>query len=351
VPAFWKDLDKLQEYVRFVYTGQAEAYQKLRRERLGADAGSFQDRIEEVSVKCVTDQERIEWVDALFNRYLDRSGGASSFVHDFFEANAGRHPYLISLVSYHVLGAIKRDLLEHPEQDFDGYKTPTLNGFLENALKAIEQPRRDFFASLVDSLDHEHRFDLECLARAVALEEKERMLIPALEKGDPNVNSMFQDLAGEGDPRESLHPDRLQWMEANGLLVNADESRSAQFMAKSFAAYVFEVYAKSNLLRDQPEDVVISLLSSKPGMVRTIVRGRGARATMSDKPLPSAVRDEFMQNFSGYIRQRFHPGQVLMHNPACFLAQKRSATTSCPSSRRGISKGIWRTPLRIPLSC
>jgi O-acetyl-ADP-ribose deacetylase (regulator of RNase III) len=318
VSAFWKDLDKLQEHIRFMYTGEAGAFQKLRRERLGAYAGSFQDRVEEVWVKCVTDQERIEWVDALFDRYLDRSGGATNFVHDFFETNAGRHPYLISLVGYHVLEAIKRDLLEHPDLDFDGYKTPTLNGFLENALKAIEQPRRGFFASLIDSLDHEHRFDLECLAKAVALEEKERLLIPALEKGDPNVNSMFQDLAREGDPRESLHPDRLQWMETNGLLVNADEPRTAQFMAKSFAAYVFEVQAKANLLRDQPEDIVISLLSSKPGMVRTIVRGRGARATMSDKPLPSAVKDEFMQNFSGYIRQRFHPGQVSDAHPSVF---------------------------------
>jgi O-acetyl-ADP-ribose deacetylase (regulator of RNase III) len=318
VRAFWKDLDKLQEYVRFVYTGQAEAYQKLRRERLGAYASSFQDRIEEVWLKCVTDQERIEWVDALFNRYLDRSGGASNFVHDFFEANAGRHPYLISLAGYNVLEAIKRDLLEHPGQDFDGYDTPILKGFLENALKAIEQPRRDFFASLVDSLDHDHRFDLECLAKAVALEERERMLIPALEKGDPNVSSMFQDLAREGDPRESLHPDRLHWMEANGLLVDADEPRSAQFMAKSFAAYVFEIHAKSNLPHDQPEDVVISLLSSKPGMVRTILRGRGARATMSDKRLPPDVKDEFIKNFSGYIRQRFHSGQASGSQPSVF---------------------------------
>ncbi len=308
--AFWKDLNQLQEHVRFVYTGQVEAYQKLRQERLGAYASSFEERIEEIQLKCVTDQERKEWVDALFNRYLNRSSGVSSFVHDFFEANAGRHPYLISLVGYHVLVAIKRDLLEHPEQDFDGYKTPTLNSFLESALKAIEQPRRDFFASLVDSLDREHRFDLECLAKAVALEERERMLIPALEKGDPNVNAMFQDLAREGDPRESLHPERLDWMEANGLLVNADEPRSVQFMAKSFAAYVFDIQAKSNLPRNQPEDVVISLLSSKPGMVRTILRGRGARATMSDKRLPPDVKDEFIKNFGAYIRQRFHPNQV-----------------------------------------
>jgi O-acetyl-ADP-ribose deacetylase (regulator of RNase III) len=320
VRTFWRDLDSLQERVRFVYTGQAEAYERLCRERLETYTTAFKEQIEEVWLRCVTDQERIEWVDALFNLYLDCSNGALGTVHDFFEDNAGRHPYLISLAGYHVLAAIKRDLLTHPEQDVAGYDTLVLSGFLENARQAMEPPRRKFFESLVDSLDHEHRFDLEYLAKAVILEETERGLIPAVLANDPNVNSQLQELAREGDPRESLHPDRLRRMEDNGLLVDAAGPKSAKFMAKPFAAYIFEIQVKSAPPLDQPQDVVISLLSSKEEMVRTIVRGRGARATMSEKPLTSAVRAEFMQNFSGYIRQRFHPDQASGAQPSAFCS-------------------------------
>jgi O-acetyl-ADP-ribose deacetylase (regulator of RNase III) len=306
--AFWSDLDRLQARVRFVYTARDDdRYQELRRERFERFSPSFHSRMLEVRLRCVAEQEREDWVDGLFERYLGRT--ASDFEHRFFEEEAGRHPYLISLAGHALIERIKRDRLDRLDQHTEQYYEPALASSFRDARKAMERPRQDFFALLMDALDRGHRVDLQNLARAVAIEEQKRLLLPGIERGDPNASALWQELQAEGDPREFLHDDRLRQLEARGYLVKADTPKEAQFMARSFAAYVAESLSDVRREEDRPTDVVISLLSPRRQVIRTMFRGRGARVITAQKQLPAAVKDEFMRSFSGYISHRLRPTQ------------------------------------------
>ena len=320
VRAFWCDLDRLETRVRFVYTARDDDQYRQLLERLEQFTVSFKDGIEVIELTCVGERERQDWVNELYRRYLGRS--ATQPEQDFFEQEAGQHPYLISLAGHALIQRIKRDRLDNPDQRSEQYDLPTLTSFFRDARKVMEKPRRSFFALLMDSLDREHRFDLQNLARAVVLEEEKQLLIPGLQAGDPNAKLLWQQLQEEVDPRENLHDDRLDRLERLGYLrvfpPDADKSKTAQFMAKSFAAYVVESLGDLKRAEDQPTDVVISLLSQERQVIRTMFHGRGARVITAQKKLLPAIKKEFMRSFGRYISHRLHPNWHPDSDPGVF---------------------------------
>lgn len=75
-------------------------------------------------------------------------------------------------------------------------------------------------------------------------------------------------------------------------------------MSQSFALYVAKTVVARWGTEDQPDDVTISILNPKLGLVRTMFRSRGAKVVVADKPLPTALKEEFMHSFGNYIRGR-----------------------------------------------
>ncbi len=314
VQEFWRDLDRLQERVRFVYTARYEEYEELRDRRLEGRAPAFLERVEPVPLQCIAEAERKEWIDQLFIRYLHQPSGAPDWADDFLASEAGRHPYLISLLGYTLVERLKRYQLDQSAQlDLADLDRLTQQKVSEDVLESIAPRRRALFGWLVMYLREtphweQFRYELETLAKAIAVEEQRKSLIPAGLSGDPNVVSELQELERQGDPRQALHPEWLGRLEDRGLVVDAAMPGGAQFMAKSFAAYAFGALVGRIEPSDQPRDVTITILAPGRNVIRTVFQGRGARVLTADKRFLQKDKERFMRNFQGYIQARFRPG-------------------------------------------
>ena len=308
--AFWQDLDRLQRRVRFIYTAWPADYQQLREQRLDPYASAFQSRIEALWLSCVTDTERERWVDELFSRYLDRPGGAPRFVQARFAVEAGRHPYLISLLGYALIEALKRDALANPKHPVR-YTIDFMARFFQAACNAIEEPRRTFFELLMGVSTPDDRSALEALARAEAIEAETKTLIREVAAGEPKAITRMAELQAQGDLRKSLNDNALLWLEAQGYLV--DVKKQARFMAPAFGAWVAGYFGVGRRPREagQPLDAQISLLSvtesSGPQAIRTMFRGRGARIVTAQKELRQEDKRDFTEGFGKCISHLLHP--------------------------------------------
>jgi O-acetyl-ADP-ribose deacetylase (regulator of RNase III) len=305
ITAFWRDLNRLQARVKLIFTARDdEHYRTLRQERLERFAPDFHARLREIRLKCVTEEERQAWVEELYRRYLYRQ--ATSDERDFFEAEAGWHPYLISLTGHALIQALKRETLTHPNRDYD---RRSLAPFFQAARNVLEEPRQAFFDRLLGAaVGAENRFELISLAKAVEIEREEGYLLPDIERGDPNAVRRFAELATKGDPRQPLHADRLQRLEEWGYLVDAADPAKARFMAESFATWMISNFGEAParpLRAAQPTEARISLLGPEDGLIKTLFRERGGRVVTANTPLQH--KDEFMRNFDSYIRHTLHP--------------------------------------------
>jgi O-acetyl-ADP-ribose deacetylase (regulator of RNase III) len=305
ITTFWRDLNRLQTRVRLIFTARDdEHYRTLRQERLERFAPDFQARLREIRLTCVTEEERQAWVEELYRRYLYRE--ATSDERDFFEAEAGWHPYLISLTGHALIQALKRETLTHPDRDYD---RRSLAPFFQAARNVMEEPRQAFFDRLLGAaVGAEDRFELISLAKAVEIERERQSLLPDIERRDPNAVERFAELAAKGDPRRPLHADRLRRLGEWGYLVDAADPAKARFMAESFATWMINNFGEAPgrpRRATQPTEARISLLGPEDGMIKTLFRERGGRVVTANTPLQH--KDEFMRNFDSYIRNALHP--------------------------------------------
>lgn len=303
---FWRDLDALAARVQLIFTAHDdEQYQAM----LGRLSSSFKDALDSIRLGCVAEAERRAWVEQLYQRYLDRS--ATEPEHDFFAAEAGRHPYLISLAGYALIGVLKRDAITSPPHSL--YDTSAaLAPFFQVARSALEAPRRAFFDRLMGPLlSQDERVDLQSLAKALAIESERRLLLPDLERGDPSAMARWQALQSETDPRHYLHTETLRRLEERGYLIDAGDPTTAQPMAPSFTDWLTAYFGvgQRDEADDQPRNVMISLLSPEPQVIATLFRGRGARIITAQKPLLADVKAEFMHGFSSSINHLLHPAR------------------------------------------
>jgi hypothetical protein len=334
VRAFWRDIDRLKERVRFVYTARADTqYQQL----LDRLSGRFKDGLEVIRLKCVSEEDRESWINGLYQRYLERD--ATSVEQRFIKQEAGSHPYLIGLACYALIEAIKRDAIMNPEHHPKKYTEGSLERFFRQARQVIEGSRRAFFDQLMEPIDREELVlvELRTLATAVATEEEIDQLRQDLQKEDPDAKRRVQDLRDIMlYQRHYLHQETLRQLEARGYLVSADEAKpvepaTAQFMAKPFWLYVEDYFRTRRRMQEvvQPKDLVITLLkgyqepvaateaadapSKSLGqdahVIRTMFRSRGARIITAQKPFPPEIRQEFMDSFSQLINNRLHPAK------------------------------------------
>jgi hypothetical protein len=308
VLAFWRDLDRLQERVRFVCTAREDQYDELQQKRLKPATESFHERIALIRLQCVSEAEREGWIDALFERYLHRAEGAPDFVHQFVRRMAGQHPYLISLLGYALVEGLKRDALMGSDP-VEVYNQATLKPFLQAAAEGTERSRRIFFNSLLTdkALGELERQNLKNLARAVADEEERQWLLSGLEREEPDAVERWQALLAQDNPRLSLDQTVLKRLERWGYLVNADDRSTAQLMARPFAAWLEEHYRLGDRRQDQPQDVMIGFLNPEPHVVATLFGERGARLLSAQKRLGPDVRDNFVRSFRDCISHLLHP--------------------------------------------
>ena len=212
--AFWGDLDRLQERVRFVCTARHNDQYRALLERLERFTVDFKNRIEVIELKCVSVEEGQHWVNELFWRYLGRR--ASRLEHRFFEKEAGRHPYLISLAGHALISALKPDVMANPGKEYEDART--LAPFFQAAVNTMEQPRQAFFSLLMRAdIDRKDRRALSTLARAIDIESEQASLVSDAAAGDPNAVTRLAALQAQGDPRLDLDSDRLERLEARGV--------------------------------------------------------------------------------------------------------------------------------------
>lgn len=324
VRAFWKDLDQLQTRVRFIYTAREEDFQELARERLEPNAKSFSEQMESIGLACITPEERADWVDELFRRYLGTGDGAPPAAHEFFEVQAGLHPYLISLIAYWLIKGLKEDVLrsEKPVGDFSG---AMLNPYFIEVLRQIERPRRAFFETLVDAqaVSEAERYNLRSLAEAVAREERIQRLMPGLELKKSDDMDQLGVLLAKDNPRLGLHLDVLQSLEQRGCLVGADDIATVQFMAKPFADWLLDHFRIGGDQGDRPKDVLIAFLNPEPQVINTLFGGRSARLVSARRRLPPEVKEKFVENFRRCVDHLLHPYRY--PSPGAFDDLERAA--------------------------
>lgn len=301
---FWRDLDALAARARLIFTAlDDDQYQAL----LGRLSPGFTDSLAVVRIGCVAENERRDWIERLYQRYLGRA--ATDLEHDFFAEEAGCHPFLIGLTGYALIGALERDRVAgSPGPPYDS--GPALAPFFQAARATIEGPRRAFFDQLMGPLiGPDDRTDLQSLAKAVVIETERTQLLPDLERGDPNARARWQALEKEVDPRRHLHAETLRRLAERGYLAAGDAPQTAQPMAPSFARWLADYFgvAPRDTDDDQPHDVTISLLSPEPQVISTLFHGRGARILTARKPLLADIKAEFMKGFGETLDRLLHP--------------------------------------------
>lgn len=320
--AFWQDLNELGKQIRIVYTARNEEFERLCQQRLTPYAPHFQRQIEEVWLACITDEEREQWVDELFRRYLDCQEGAPPFVHECYAAEAGRHPYLISLFCHLLVETVKTAAFSNPDCAI-AYTTTVFQPIFQTVCNAMDKPRREFFEQLMALATPTDLESLKHLAKAITIDEERQALIPALTKGDAKACARLVELQASGDPRRWLDAKTLRLLEDRGYLVDVDQV--AQFMAKPFAAWVIDYFGLRHAQgkAGQSPDLEITLLnvadSSTSPVVRTMVRGRGARVVTAQKELNPDNKRDFLENLgkclNHLLRPRQHPDAGWWQDP------------------------------------
>ncbi|MCE7980024.1 MAG: CHAT domain-containing protein [Caldilinea sp. CFX5] len=319
--AFWQDLNELGQQIRIVYTARNEEFERLCQQRLTPYAPCFQRQIEEVWLACITDEEREQWVDELFRRYLDCQEGAPPFVHERYAAEAGCHPYLISLFGHLLIEAVKTAAFSNPDYAI-AYTEDAFRPIFQTVCNAIDKPRREFFEQLIALATPTDLENLKKLAKAIAMDEERQALIPDLTKGDAKACARFVELGAEGDPRRLLDEKTLGLLKDRGYLIidgtqvdvaQADVAQTVQFMAKPFAAWVIDYFGLRHAREKagQPTDLEITLfnVAEPPAapVVRTMVRGRGARVATAQKELNPDTKRDFLENLGKCLNHLLNP--------------------------------------------
>lgn len=295
---FWADLDQLQTRVRFIYTARDDAeYQQLRTERLATMTTTFKDRVLEVRVRCLTDDERRIWLEGVFARYLDGEEGAPELVQRFVADEAGRHPYLISLVIAELATRVKIWQLENPgldavERDEGGWSVT-----FQQVREAIAPARAGFYPKLfAEAATHPRREEL--------LWELERL---AEATHDEKIGKVIENQTA----RKSLHagPDSpLEWLEHHGLVVDSASAKAARFVSPGLGDYIYRrLHAGAG---DRPGDVTVSLICPKPDVIRTVFQARSALVPMADNAFTKQAKAKFMKNYLALIDHRFRGGEL-----------------------------------------
>ena len=336
VQGFWGTVDKLEDVVRFVYTARDDLQYRRLLNRL---SGRFRDRVETIYLMCVSPQERESWINQLYQQYLERK--ASKAELEFVDQQAGYHPYLISLVGYALIETTQRGIIRNPKGTSATarryYTKRSLGPIFRQARLTIDPHRRAFFDRLVEPLDQEHLIELELLARAVAIEEEKKKLLPDIEAGDPNAKRRYLQLEQETNPRAYLHQERLRELQSWGYLVDSRqpgagaakpvETGTAHFVAAPFRLYVQDWFRthRGAFRVDRPKDLVITLLRGagasaaftsleaaeqvhpESDMIWTMFRGWGARMVTAQKPLLPETKAEFMASFGQCLNHQLYP--------------------------------------------
>ena len=293
---FWRDVDKLASKVRLVFTARDELEYEVLLARLSAD---FKAGLEEVRLTCVHETTRTAWLDSLYNKYLGRAPSESE--QEFVGDEAGRHPYLINLVSHALLAALKEGTLTEPQRR-RGLVSEELTSLFRKVRDAIEGSRQRLFEVLIGSLvTDEERVDLENLVEAWALERAKGWLDPSNDRDEARL----RELEDRGDPRRNLHIGTLKRLEARGYLVDADSVETVGFSSRPFAEYLIEVYGVDvgGVTSDEPLDVTITLFRSEPQLLRTIFRSGAAQVVTAHSPFTAEQESEFLQAFDTFIRR------------------------------------------------
>jgi O-acetyl-ADP-ribose deacetylase (regulator of RNase III) len=324
VVAFWQDLEQLQRYVRFVYTAREEEYAELYEKRLVPYASAFASRVHPVRVTCLSERAREKWIDGLFERYLDQAC-APAPVRRFIEQEAGRQPYLISLLSCALVEAIKRDALS---RDGEGarYESRTLEPFFQAARSAVAGPRQQLFDELMALLDPEQRAFLRLVARAISSRSEQRTLL-AESTHDPDAQRRLSESFEQGIPLAFLDRERLRQLENLGYLIDTGDLAKADFMAASFGTYVTAYFGlgRPSAGQGKPHEVEITLLNPEPRVIRTLFRGSGARIVTATKELRQEDRRAFMENLRQCIDHLLHPVRFPESGPLRDLDQVGNA--------------------------
>jgi O-acetyl-ADP-ribose deacetylase (regulator of RNase III) len=312
---FWGDLDKLDERVRFFYTIRDDQQYDELHKRLELFNQGIVSKIEEIWVPCISEQQRQGWVEEVFHRYIQPDGAVPFQIYDFFKAEAGVHPYLLSMVGYYLVDRIQRDRVLDQDSGFSMESRAYLARLLNKTRQAIEEPRRKFFTSLLE-INAKQKINLYNLARATALEQESRSIISSLMAGDINAPGRLEQLQEEGAPRDQLEEGVLEVLRKRGYIIKGAD-QNWQLMSQPFATFVLETLSGKNRLEDQPTDVVISLLPGEANSIRTMFRSRGARILTAQKPLPPDFKAEFLNQYRQYIDCVVH-GSVDTQNEVIF---------------------------------
>ncbi|MFN8464343.1 MAG: CHAT domain-containing protein [Caldilineaceae bacterium] len=305
---FWRDLDEFGKHVRIVYTARTEEFEHLRQQRLEPFAPYFLAQIEPIWLGCVTDEERRQWVDELFRRYLDCGDGAPAFVHARYAVETGRHPYLITLYSRALVEAIKTVAFDKSDHVVT-YGEDAFAPIFQVAVRAIAKPQREFFEQLMAAATPADLEHLRKLARTIVIDEKCMELIDENARGDTQAGVRWRELQEERE-KYQLDPGRLISLEQRGYLVDA--AQTVQFMAKPFAEFVIDYFGLRHTpaKTDHPTDIEITLISvaevAAPHMVQTMVRGRGARVSTAQKELSLETRRSFLDRLGKCLDHWLH---------------------------------------------
>ena len=257
--AFLKTLEGIQGRVRILFTTHPEKSFGELLSTYKSGAPQFISSLEPLWLRCVNESERSGWVKAIYNRCLGSTGEAPLEMVRFVEEEAGLHPYLISLACSLMITRMKRVAMNDPLVIERGWERAVLRGIAENARKLFEPERRAFFENWISWLPRQESVDLYNLSRAIVIEEQTRRLAPSLAAGDPNAQSRLLELTSQGNPRELLHRESLEWLIDNGYAVRESGGRE-KLSVPALSEYSVEKLGGYRRMEDHPADVVISLL-------------------------------------------------------------------------------------------
>jgi O-acetyl-ADP-ribose deacetylase (regulator of RNase III) len=290
----WPELEKLGDKVQFIFTStDDDQYQSLWNEL----PKPFRDSVKIVHLQCVTDQEREEWVNNLYHKYLERD--AEDAEQDFIAAEAGNHPYLLSLTLHALIQSVKRNALtsyDEYQKRLDSYNFDT---YQREVRDAIQKPRAVFFDELLTSA--------------------------YLDENDLGVLEILAQLDGSNEPdtqrkRGALDPMRLDRLEERGYLITT-QAGVHEFMSPKFAEWVKNYFGighpsvpagniRITLLRAETPADNTTATAATVSRIRTLVRSKGAINYWFEKVIEPDVRSEGLEYFRELVAHLQHPETV-----------------------------------------
>ncbi len=310
--SFYHAVEAAQHKVRFFFASPSED-QFVQPLLLAArEAPLFSASLEHMVVGVVTEAGRTDWVDAVYQRYMGVTDLAPLEFHRFIDETAGVHPFSISLGCSLMLNRMKRVVLNSPQILSEGWNRAILRAIAENSRKLIDQLLREFFEYTYSVLPHKAAVDLYHLARAVISEEQVQILGPALAMGDLNAHARLGEIIQQGDPRDLLHKDTIQWLVDHGLVYRGQNGKE-QLSIPFLASFILEKMGGLKRLEDRPADVSISLLyhhhsgsgrRAEKSTIRTMFNSRGGRVLAAEKQFASDLRKDFLENFNRFLDHR-----------------------------------------------